>query len=290
MIITVSHFSNFAIVELAEGSSGQNGNNDKPDPTITPTQAPAPTEEPKPVPSEEPKPAPSEEPKPVPTEQPAPVLTETPNQAPADPAAATPSPTPAVDVTVVKDGETVSETGAAATYKVTSAADKKVAFTGDPKAVGKYTIKSTIKIGNDTYTVTSIENSAFRKSKITAVTIPDTVESIGNSAFEGCVRLKSVTIKGAGLKTIGNNAFKDCKVLAKFTIPKSVTRVGKQAFMNCKKLKSITVKSKKTKFQKNAFKKVPASAKLKLPKMTSKEKTVFKKMLSKTAVYKGKLK
>ncbi|MBP3233134.1 MAG: leucine-rich repeat protein [Eubacterium sp.] len=72
-------------------------------------------------------------------------------------------------------------------------------------------------------------------------------------------------------------------------MPKSVTKVGKQAFENCAKLKTITVKSKKTKFLKNAFKKVPKSSKIKLPKMTSKEKKSFKKMLKK-AGFKGKVK
>lgn len=191
--------------------------------------------------------------------------------------------------TPVKDGETVTETGSTVKYEVSSAKDKTVAYAGDTSAAGKVTVKSTIKVGSDTYTVTSIANGAFKKSKITAVTIPDTVVSIGKSAFEGDTKLKSVTIKGTKLATIGDNAFKGCSALTKITLPKNVKSVGKQAFANCKKLKTITVKSKKTKFLKNSLKSVPKSAKLKLPKMTAKEKKAFKKML-KSAGFKGKIK
>ena len=263
MYTTVSHFSRFAIVELADGSSG---NDPSPAPTATPTPTKAPA-------------APTA----TPTKD-----TTAPTKEPSAPVSPSVSPS-AVPSAGPKEGETVSETGSTATYKVTSAADKTVAYTGDPKASGKVTIKSTIKIGDVTYTVTAIDNNAFKKKKITAVTIPATVESIGKSAFEGCSKLKTVTIKGTKLKTIGDNAFKGCKVLSKITIPKSVTKVGKQAFSGCTKLKTITVKSKKTKFLKNSFKKVPKSAKMKLPKMTSKEKKAFKKMM-KTAGYKGKYK
>ena len=262
MYITVSHFSRFVIAELAENASS----GDKPSPTATPTATikPSPTAA-----------------KPTPTSSNIPVGPTT---------APTSDVKPSASPEAVKDGATVSETGSTATYKVNSAADKTVTYTGDSKASGKVTVKSSIKVGNNTYTVVAIANNAFKKKNITAVTIPATVETIGKSAFEGCAKLKTVTIKGSKLKTIGDNAFKGCKVLSKITIPKSVTKVGKQAFANCTKLKTITVKSKKTKFLKNSLKKVPSSAKVKLPKMTSKEKKAFKKMLKKTAAYKGKYK
>ena len=262
MKITVSHFSRFVIAELAENASS----GDKPSPTATPTATikPSPTAA-----------------KPTPTSSNIPVGPTT---------APTGDVKPSASPEAVKDGATVSETGSTATYKVNSAADKTVTYTGDSKASGKVTVKSSIKVGNNTYTVVAIANNAFKKKNITAVTIPATVETIGKSAFEGCAKLKTVTIKGSKLKTIGDNAFKGCKVLSKITIPKSVTKVGKQAFANCTKLKTITVKSKKTKFLKNSLKKVPSSAKVKLPKMTSKEKKAFKKMLKKTAAYKGKYK
>ena len=183
----------------------------------------------------------------------------------------------------------VSEAGSTARYTVSSAADKTVAYTGDTAASGKITIKSTVTDGTNTYTVTSIADGAFKKSKVTAVTIPETVDSIGKGAFEGSTKLKTLTIKGTKLTSIGDNAFKGCSALTKVTLPKNVKTVGKNAFSNCKKLKTITVKSKKTKFAKNSLKGVPKSATIKLPKMTAKEKKAFKKML-KSAGFKGKIK
>lgn len=47
--------------------------------------------------------------------------------------------------------------------------------------------------------------------EINAVTIPDTVEYIGNDAFFNCKNLSSATI-GTGLKEVGSNAFTDTSV------------------------------------------------------------------------------
>ena len=61
--------------------------------------------------------------------------------------------------------------------------------------------------------VTGISSEAFyRRSYITAVTIPDSVTSIGSSAFEECTGLRSVTI-GKGITSIGERAFKGCTQL-----------------------------------------------------------------------------
>lgn len=268
MSFTVSHFSRFAFVEVAETIS-QSGET----PTPTPTPAPTPT--------------------PTPTPTPAPTPTPTPTPSGTSTDGTTPTPTTGDTATpatqTVSDGAPVSEAGSTASYTVASAADKTVVYTGDTSASGKITVKSTITVGSDTYTVTSIADGAFKKSKVTAVTIPETVESIGKSAFEGASKLKTLTIKGSKLTTIGDNAFKGCASLTKVTLPKSVKKVGKNAFANCKKLKTITVKNKKIKFAKNSLKGVPKTAAIKLPKMTAKEKKAFKKML-KSAGFKGKVK
>ena len=53
--------------------------------------------------------------------------------------------------------------------------------------------------------------------------------SVGDSAFEGCTNLESLTIQ-EGTESIGDNAFKDCENLENVTIPESVTSVGADAF------------------------------------------------------------
>lgn len=200
--------------------------------------------------------------------------------------------TTATTTNVEKDA-VIKDTTTGASYKVTevtTSGTPEVEYT--PSAESKdseVVIPSKVNLNGVEAEVTSIADGAFKKSKVTAITIPDTVESIGKSAFEGSAKLKTLTIKGSKLTTIGDSAFKGCSSLTKVTLPKSVKTVGKNAFTNCKKLKTITVKNKKIKFVKNSLKGVPKTATVKLPKMTSKEKKAFKKML-KSAGFKGKVK
>ena len=81
--------------------------------------------------------------------------------------------------------------------------------------------------------VTTIGNSAFSGcSGLTSIEIPDSVTVIGNSAFYGCSGLTSVTI-GNGVTTIGMFAFSGCSGLTSIEIPNSVTTIGNYAFYNC---------------------------------------------------------
>lgn len=75
-----------------------------------------------------------------------------------------------------------------------------------------------------------------------AVTIPDSVTSIGNYAFENCKGLKNAII-GKGITSIGDYAFNFCENLESIIIPDSVTNLGSHAFRYCKNLKSITMPS-----------------------------------------------
>ena len=72
------------------------------------------------------------------------------------------------------------------------------------------------------------------------VTIPDSVTSIGNSAFYVCSGLTSVTI-GNGVTSIEGWAFCFCSGLTSVTIPDSVTNIGYGAFYGCRGMEVLYV-------------------------------------------------
>ncbi len=75
-------------------------------------------------------------------------------------------------------------------------------------------------------------------SGITSITIPNSVNSIGDYAFENCCSLNSVTIPNS-VTSIGNLAFNGCSELTSITIPNSVTSIGEYAFGDCWGFSSI---------------------------------------------------
>ena len=86
----------------------------------------------------------------------------------------------------------------------------------------------------------SEENNGF-----TEITIPASIKTIGNNAFRGCPDLKNVIFaKEDGknfLEHIGESAFENCCKLESITIPLSVKDVGSRAFYQCKELKKVVI-------------------------------------------------
>jgi hypothetical protein len=61
--------------------------------------------------------------------------------------------------------------------------------------------------------MTGLASAAFYNcTALTQVTLPSTLETIGNDAFAGCAALQTLTLPG-GLKSIGSRAFQGCTAL-----------------------------------------------------------------------------
>ena len=76
---------------------------------------------------------------------------------------------------------------------------------------------------------------------VTLVVIPDSVTSIGDAAFYGCINLASVVIPDS-VTSIGSYAFNGCSSLTSLEISDSVMTIGANAFGYCFSLENITVK------------------------------------------------
>ncbi len=98
--------------------------------------------------------------------------------------------------------------------------------------------------------VTSIGDYAFYSSGILSVSMPGSPElngsagsagslrTIGKNAFYNCKNLLSATIP-KGVETIGNSAFSGCARLQYIDFPSSIKSVGAAAFMQCDEVLSV---------------------------------------------------
>ena len=105
-----------------------------------------------------------------------------------------------------------------------------------------------VKAGNTTYDSRENCNAIIETTSNTLIAgcqktiIPNSVTSIGSSAFKGCSSLTSVTIPNS-VTSIGEYAFDGCFFLTSVTIGKSVTSIGEEAFKWCSSLTSVTINS-----------------------------------------------
>ena len=120
--------------------------------------------------------------------------------------------------------------------------------------IGEYAFNDLTNLTSVTIpdSVTSIGASAFSLTSLTNVTIGNGVTSIGELAFYYCTSLTSVTI-GNSVTSIGFQAFIDCTHLTSVTIPNSVTSIGNGAFYNCASLTSVTIPNSVTSIGSSAF-------------------------------------
>lgn len=100
--------------------------------------------------------------------------------------------------------------------------------------------------------VTHIPNYMFSGTNLENVTIPDSVISIGNMAFNNCKKLRSVIIPNS-ITSLSSGAFHGCTELETITLPESMKRIGDTAFQFCIKLTSIKIPSGVTIIEESTF-------------------------------------
>ena len=112
-------------------------------------------------------------------------------------------------------------------------------------------IPSTVKISGKKYKVTAIAAGAFKGNrKLRSAVIGKNIKSIGKDAFRDCKKLKKVLFKTSKLKkaAVGKNAFKGIAKNATFTVPA-------KNYKSYKKFLPKTAKGTKIKFVKLSNKK-----------------------------------
>ena len=138
----------------------------------------------------------------------------------------------------------LAETAISATYVIspfsyTVNPDGSATITGSyPNAsTGTMMIPATI----NGRSVTTIAPHAFNgRASLTNLVIPDTVTSIGDSAFANCVNLEYAFLS-TNLTSIDVFAFYQCSRLTTITIPDSVTSLGMSAFGGCVNLQAAII-------------------------------------------------
>ena len=85
-----------------------------------------------------------------------------------------------------------------------------------------------------------IAGDVFKEHAITSVQLPDSLQKIGNSAFQSCKELKEITFP-EGLTTIDDLAFYYCTQLENTVLPENLKFLGNSAFYACASLTEITV-------------------------------------------------
>lgn len=90
-----------------------------------------------------------------------------------------------------------------------------------------------------------------------SLTLPDTLTSIGNSAFYNCRYLTTVTCQSADSNpvnlTLGESAFYGNSSLTSIVLPDTTVSIGASCFYNCNKLATLNLPSSLTAFETKTF-------------------------------------
>lgn len=137
-----------------------------------------------------------------------------------------------------------------------------VIITGFDKSETEANIPNTI----ENLPVIGIDENAFSGCKITKVTIPSSIASIGNDAFADCNSLNDVYISdlekwckidfsnaNSNPMSAASNLYLNNELVTALTIPNSITNIKDYAFYGCGGLTSVTIPNSITTIGEDAF-------------------------------------
>ena len=144
-------------------------------------------------------------------------------------------------------------------YKISSTNDLTVKVVARDRLVdgagytdlGDVVIPSTVSNNGIVYTVTQIEEKAFRlNNSLTSISLPNTITSIGKAAFYRCYNLTHINLPES-LTKIMDDAFCFSGIQGDLVIPKNLKQLGR-AFVECKGVKTIYYNAVEATYAENA--------------------------------------
>ena len=120
--------------------------------------------------------------------------------------------------------------------------------------VGDIVVPATVTYEGVTYTVTAIGEIAFGgcEGQLNSVIVPNTVTTIGESAFASSPHLSLVILPNS-IESFGPGAFARCYGLTSLNLPEGFTTISENMFFDCTGLTTIEIPSSVTRIEKSAF-------------------------------------
>ena len=101
-------------------------------------------------------------------------------------------------------------------------------------------------------TISLMKQAFWNCTGLTGISLPNSVQSIGDYAFNGCSKLKSASL-GTGLTVINLRAFFRCYALEGILFPDGLKNIGQEAFYECRGLTSVSIPNSVTNIGIRAF-------------------------------------
>lgn len=102
-------------------------------------------------------------------------------------------------------------------------------------------------------TVKTIFNQAFEDTKIQTVFVPNTLERITGTAFGRCPNLTEVVFETGSHADLGNGTFYHSPLLKRVVLPGNLVRLNRALFSDCPSLSEVTIPNNLEIIEDNVF-------------------------------------